>query len=235
MAMNDAAAAMGPTVLSLDSAVVPPWPTAAGEAMSHTGGVTGSLDLDADLQLVPDAPVVAVLAHPHPHYGGDRFHPFVDGMFEALPKAGVAAVRFDFSSADPGTARAEIVAAIDHGVEEARAADGRDEPPRAVLCGYSFGAAMAAGIDDPRVAGWYLLAPPVVMLGGAAIGADHRPKIIVVPAHDQFSSPAAVADVTDAWRSTEVTVLDGADHSLVGAIARVVDDGCAWIAALAVS
>ena len=164
---------------------------------------------------------VAVLLHPHPHYGGNRFHPFIGGLFRRLPELGVGAIRFDFSSAGSSEARDEAQAAVDLGAEQW---------PRlpVVIAGYSFGAGVAAGMSDERLAGWYLLAPQSSSLSDAVIGADPRPKAIVVPEHDQFSPPAAVQLAVDGWVATTVGTAPGADHFL-GDVGPLVEDAAAWI------
>ena len=169
-----------------------------------------------------DAHAIAVLLHPHPHFGGDRFHPFVDGLFRRLPGGGVSAVRFDFSSADPDTARDEVVSAVDDGAA-------RWPGLPVVLVGYSFGAGVAARVDDDRVAGWHLLAPQATSLAESIIGHDQRPKIVAVPAHDQFSPPDAVDAAVATWTATSVTVVDGADHFLASAMGAVVDAAYNWV------
>jgi uncharacterized protein len=164
---------------------------------------------------------LAVLLHPHPHFGGNRFHPFIEALFRHLPEVGVTAIRFDFSSAEPPAATAEVVAAINEGST-------RWPQLPVVLVGYSFGAGIAAGVDDERIAGWYLLAPPVAMLAETPIGPDPRPKRIVVPAFDQFSPPDAIEHVVNQWQTTTVTTVPNADHFL-GAVAPFVDDALGWI------
>ena len=44
--------------------------------------------LQADLARVDGARGAAVVTHPHPLYGGDRFNPVVETMFRTLPDAG---------------------------------------------------------------------------------------------------------------------------------------------------
>lgn len=177
--------------------------------------------MDFDHSPVASPAGAAVLLHPHPDYGGDRLHPLVDGLHRRLPEAGVASVRFDFAGADPDDARAQILSAVDVAAGEAAAA-------RVVLVGYSFGAGMAATVDDPRVAGWFLVAPPAVMLRSATIGADPRPKQLAVPAHDQFGPLDAVKASTDGWMATELEVVEGADHFLAGAIVGLVSSAVEW-------
>jgi len=168
-----------------------------------------------------EARALAVLLHPHPDFGGNRFHPFIDGLFRRLPDVAVTAIRFDFSSAEPSAAQAQVMAAID---------DGSTRWPQlpVVLAGYSFGAGIAAGIGDERIAAWYLLAPQAPPLAAASIGPDSRPKGIAVPEFDQFSPPAAIEQVVDGWESTTVTTVPNADHFL-GAVAPVVEAALRWI------
>jgi alpha/beta superfamily hydrolase len=136
----------------------------------------------------------------------------------------VTAVRFDFSSADIEVARHQAVEAI-----EVALAQG---PLPVVLIAYSFGAGVASGIDDDRVAGWFLLAPPASMLTAATIGSDPRPKEIVVPAQDQFSPPDVVREAVAGWKATTVDELPGSDHFLGGAVGSAVASALDWVTKL---
>jgi alpha/beta superfamily hydrolase len=180
-----------------------------------------TVDVDPDIRTADDASAFAVLLHPHPNYGGDRFHPFIDGLFHRLPGISVNAVRFDFSSAEDVKARDEVLAAID-------TAAARWPQLPAILVGYSFGAAIAARIEDDRVLAWYLLAPPLVMLADATIRDVPRPKTLVIPEHDQFSPPGAVIEAVAPWQTTTVTTVPDADHFL-GVVEPVVDAALIWI------
>jgi len=164
---------------------------------------------------------VAVLLHPHPDYGGNRFHPFIDRLFKRLPEVSVSAVRFNFTTSSPAGAGNQVIAAIDH------AAAQWPKCP-VILAGYSFGAGVAAMIDDHRIADWYLLAPPGVMLEHATAGDDPRPKTIQVPEHDQFSPPKAIEHLVASWQSTTVDTILGVDHFL-GDVEPIVDDALASI------
>jgi alpha/beta superfamily hydrolase len=174
----------------------------------------------SEINTADEARGIAVLLHPHPHFGGDRFHPFVEGLFRRLPEIGVSAIRFDFSSAELAAAREQATAAIDEGAARW---------PRlpVILAGYSFGAGIAASIGDERIAGWYLLAPPSEMLSASTIGESKRPKAVVVPEHDQFSPPATVARVVAGWEMTTITTVPNADHFL-GAFQPIVDSALHW-------
>lgn len=180
----------------------------------------------AETNAAGDARALAVLLHPHPHFGGNRFHPFIDALFARLPEMAVTAIRFDFSSAEDAVARQEVVVSMDEGTAQ------WPQLP-IVLVGYSFGAGIAAGIGDERIAGWYLLAPPAAMLTAAPIAHDPRPKGIVVPALDQFSPPAAIEQVVAGWEATSVTTVPGADHFLGATVPLVVEGALRWIDGMA--
>ncbi|HET9077331.1 MAG TPA: hypothetical protein VFN68_10385 [Acidimicrobiales bacterium] len=174
---------------------------------------------------IPDgARAAAVLLHPHPHFGGNRFHPFIDGLFQRLPPAGVAAFRFDFANDDPMATRSQAVQAID-------AAAGAVPGAPLALIGYSFGAGVAAGIADDRVAAWFLLAPQADGLARSALGTDPRPKAIVVPELDQFTPPESIAPLVVGWPSTTLRTVPGMDHFL-GTAEPVIDAAVTWIGGL---
>jgi alpha/beta superfamily hydrolase len=72
--------------------------------------------INGDLR-VPDSPrAAAIICHPHPQYGGDRHNNVLQALFDALPAAGIAALRFDFG-ADYDNGRGEQLddaAALEH-------------------------------------------------------------------------------------------------------------------------
>jgi len=182
--------------------------------------------LQADLVRVDAARGSAVVAHPHPLYGGDRFNPIVDTLFRRLPEAGFNVARFDFRGVndsegehDHGDAeRLDVAAAI----EILEFAD-PDSP--IWLVGYSFGSLVSLNVVDPRVAGWVAIAPPLVGDAGRCLAAsDHRRKLLLVAAHDQFSPPSAVQPVVVEWQSTETRVIDSTDHFLGGRVGIVADN-----------
>ena len=58
--------------------------------------------LEAEFAAPTDAPTRAamVLCHPHPQYGGTMRSIVISALFEALPRAGVACLRFNFRGTD---------------------------------------------------------------------------------------------------------------------------------------
>ena len=148
--------------------------------------------------------------------GGNRFNNVVDALYRALPPAGITAVRFDFSSSDVATARAETIEAV---------ALVEDEPH--FLVGYSFGGGVAAAIADELVAGHVLVAPAITMIP-PAIGGDPRPKLVLAAEHDQFFAPDAVAAATSGWSNVELTTIAGADHFFGGRTDAIVAAVLGW-------
>jgi alpha/beta superfamily hydrolase len=183
------------------------------------------VSLDAELARPEDGDPKAgvVIAHPHPRHGGDMHVPLVAGLFERLPRSGVAALRFDFRGVgrsggahDDGVGeRRDVEAAVAH------LADVISGP--VVAAGWSFGADVSLAVGTAAVAGWFAVAPTlrVVPLDELAAAGDARPTLLAIPQHDQFNPPDRARPIVDGWPSTRVEVVPGADHFLAGRIDRV--------------
>lgn len=183
------------------------------------------LRLDGDLRTADRARAAAVVCHPHPQYGGDRFNTVVTALFDALPRVGVDVLRFDFRGVNRSEGsrgggideRIDVIAALDR----LRDRDVVGDVPL-VLAGYSFGAAVALDTVHPDVIGWLAVAPPLAMMRGSrAAAVEPRPKHLLVAGHDQFSPPDPTAAAVDGWLATTTTVLPSADHFLAGHLDRV--------------
>ena len=170
-----------------------------------------------DLTTADAAWAACVLLHPHPDMGGDRHNNVVSALYDALPAAGVSALRFDFSSSAFAVARGETTEALEL----------LASAPRYVV-GYSFGGGVASLLDDALVDGWALVAPALSMVT-PAIGPDPRPKLVIAAAHDQFFPPDALASATAGWIATEHEVVTSADHFFGGRTGVVVDHVLAWL------
>lgn len=179
--------------------------------------------LEADL-LLPDLPCIggAVVCHPHPQFGGNRFNPVVEAVFRRLPQIGFATLRFDFrSSVDGGNAeRLDVVAALDE-------LERRKIGPM-VTVGYSFGAAVALSTDDDRITSIVAIAAP---LGMMTVDPPSVPVLAFVPQHDQFTDPDAARTATADWASIELRTVESADHFLVGQASTVSDAAAEWLVA----
>lgn len=210
------------------------------ETMSRDTATLVTIDglhLEADVRTVPadvDVRGAVVLAHPHPLYGGDRFHPVVSTLFEHLPSHGYHTLRFDFRGVnasegrydDGDGERLDVAAAVDFLAYLVEAE--RDE--EIWVGGYSFGAAVGLSVVEPRVTGWIAVAPPLTSEARVLCSGDPRPKFLVVPQHDQFCPPERLESVVAEWTNTDRSVIAMADHFLNGhadVVARQVSD---WLA-----
>jgi hypothetical protein len=180
--------------------------------------------LEGEVAVAADAWAAAVLCHPHPQYGGSMRAGLIGDLFRTLPEQGVTTLRFNFrwvegsdGAWDEGRAeRADAAAAVD----TLAAAVPASLP--LLLAGWSFGGDMALSTHHPRVAGWCVIAPPLHSAHALdVIGADPRPKHVILGERDDVVSADRVADVTSTWRATTLEVIPGASHFFVGRSAEV--------------
>lgn len=192
--------------------------------------------LEAELEAPTDAPIRAamVLCHPHPQYGGTMRSIVVSALFDALPRAGVACLRFNFRGVegsagahDEGRAeQLDVRAAVD-----AMALALPDQP--LILTGWSFGADMALSTLDDRIDGWYAIAPPLRFAADfSAVANDARPKLLALAEHDEFREPASVRDEVATWTATHTEVVPGASHFFVGRTDRLVDLALGYVSSV---
>lgn len=177
------------------------------------------VSLEAEL-VVPEAPHAAVLlAHPHPLHGGSMRSLVTSELFRSLPGAGVATLRFNFRGVEGSGGshgggvdeQLDLLAGLD--TLSAAAPD-----TTVVVSGWSFGADTSLAVVDPRIAGWFAVAPPLRILPPDAFLAarDPRPKLLAVPEHDEYNPPERARRKTLDWIATTVDVVPGADHFLAG-------------------
>ena len=175
-------------------------------------------ELVGDLSVPTSCAAAAVVCHPHPQFGGNRFNPVVDAVHRSLPEVGVASLRFDFR--ERFGERLDAEAAL---VELRRAVP--DVP--VVAIGYSFGAMVAMSVHVEDLAARILIAPPL----GRSAGEPNRicPTLVLTPAHDQFAPPEVAGPIVEAWPDAEFQVIDIADHFLAGRTSTVADRVAAWV------
>ena len=183
--------------------------------------------------------MVAVLAHPHPLYGGAMDNKVVTTLARLYRQLGVDAVRFNFrgvgasaGSHDQGRGEVEDMLAVVHW---ARA---RSPQSALLLAGYSFGSAIAAAASEQVAARHLMLvAPPVDRYSYAPQGDFACPTTIVLGGADAI----VAVDEVSAWarqrpRVTNVIVLPQASHFFHGELTALERElGAALRAVLAAS
>lgn len=177
--------------------------------------------LESLLDMPDSAPrAVAVLAHPHPQYGGTLHTKAVYQAAKALTRIGVAVVRFNFR----GVGRSQ--GAFDEGAGE-RAdfeaalafAAGRYPGVPVWAVGMSFGAwtALSAGADDPRVSVLVGIATPVDLYDFGSVKTSSRPVFLIHGEADEIVSIKAVRRFYgELAEPKELVVLEDADHMFDG-------------------
>ena len=188
-------------------------------AVSSTISVENSpIQLEA---LWSDGPAgAAVLAPPHPLYGGRLDNPPVLAAERGLRAAGLGTLRFNFRGVGASTgAPTDDFAAADADYHAALARLQQLHRGPYVAAGYSFGAATALRVAHhaPAIDKVILIAPPLAMLDRAALRALADRVTIVLGDDDDYTPLSnmqrALADVP----SVQLFVVEDADHFFVGA------------------
>jgi alpha/beta superfamily hydrolase len=165
----------------------------------------------------------ALIAPPHPLYGGSMDSPVVNQMAHACSRAGLATLRFDWrgvggsagaASGERTHADEDTAAALEHLAESVRG-------PLAV-CGYSFGAAAAlrAASRSPRVREAILVALPPSLIDAGALG-DVRRALVVAGEEDGIASPDALRALVADARNASLVIVPGADHFFGTGLAEI--------------
>ena len=190
-------------------------------------GTAGNIEVAAS---VPDsARAVAVVAHPHPLYGGTMDNKVVTTVARAFAERGAATFRFNFRGVggtagthDEGRGETEDCLAV---IAHARAVVGSDLP--LWLAGFSFGGAVAVRASArTEFQHLVLVAPAFRRLTGEGLGAvpdPHDPELgaegrhtlaNTVIVHGDRDETVLLAD-SIAWgtlREVPIVVVPGADH-----------------------
>jgi alpha/beta superfamily hydrolase len=157
----------------------------------------------------------AVIAPPHPQYGGNLEHPVVNEIAFALHKEGFASLRFNWR----GTGASQGVPTGERGAAERdyRAAVDYVRQNLSVSltgAGYSFGAAtaLAVALHDERIRALLLVAPPIQMLRDLAIEQFPGPVSVIVGGDDAFAPVQRLSEILEPLSNARLDVIPRADH-----------------------
>lgn len=171
----------------------------------------------------------AVVAPPHPEYGGSLENPVVNEIAYGLYQCGISSLRFNWSgvgasqgsvSGDPAQADADYAAALDQVAQTV--------PGPIVGAGYSFGAAAAlrTALADARVQGLLLVAPPVQMIGSLDLSKFEFPLYVIVGGEDAYAPVDRLSELVAEAPRGHLEVILRADHFFaaggLGELARLV-------------
>ncbi|MBY4599444.1 alpha/beta fold hydrolase [Ottowia caeni] len=183
------------------------------------GAIEASLDMPAP-ELFASPLGTAVVAHPHPQFGGTMTNKVVQTIARAFVQCGWRALRFNFRGVgassgvyDQGRGELEDLLAV----VQAQAPVG--EP--LALAGFSFGAFVTshavARLSSVRpVSSVVLVGTAVTRFEAAPVPADLHPKTLVI--HGEHDDTVPLAAVLD-WarpQSLPITVVPGGEHFFHG-------------------
>jgi alpha/beta superfamily hydrolase len=179
----------------------------------------------------------AVVAHPHPLFGGSLHNKVVFHAMKALNSFGFPVLRFNFR----GTGLSEGEHAQGDGeVEDVRVAlDWLEDEFHLpiILAGFSFGAAVGlrVGCPDDRVRAVIGLGLPVSAIDGRHYDYEFlkscgKPKLFVSGTRDQFGPREKLEQVVQALPDPKKLILiQAADHFFEGRLREMRDGLEAWV------
>lgn len=184
------------------------------------------IDIEAEL-CVPDNPRAAVVVlHPHSLRDGSMYAIVPSEIMRTFPEHDIAVLRLNFRGVGKSQGSFEDgVGEVHDAIAGIKAAFDILEGLPIVLMGSSFGADVALSVFDDRLDGWCASAPPMRLEKLSRFertGHNPRPKFIAIPERDELRTPDEVRDFTRTWQSTEVMVIKGATHMLVGRVEETV-------------
>jgi alpha/beta superfamily hydrolase len=181
----------------------------------HAGAMEALCDTPADLAIVG----TAVIAHPHPLFGGTMQNKVVQTIARAFVQCGWQAIRFNFRGVgasagvyDEGQGeRADMLALIDQVAPTGPLA----------LAGFSFGAFVASHVvqalpPERRLDKLVLVGPAASRFAVAPIAPDLHDRTLVL--HGEQDDTVPLASVMD-WarpQSLPITVIPGVEHFFHG-------------------
>jgi alpha/beta superfamily hydrolase len=190
--------------------------------------------LDLEARLHGSHPVSAVVAPPHPLYGGNVDNPVVVALCEGLVQRGLSALAFNWRGvgASRGRPSGEIADAVaDYDAAARYVESARDPGTPLVAAGYSFGAiaALTVAARNPHVSEILAVAPPLSMARISLDKIDHRRRIVVIAAERDDIVPLSELRSFAVHAGAELMIVAGADHFFSRGGLREIRDAAAGV------
>ena len=174
----------------------------------------------------------AIVAPPHPLYGGSMDHPVCNELAYACCDAGFASLRFNWRGvgASAGAASGEPAEAVADYAASAAYLEATVEGPL-LAAGYSFGAATAvsAAVQTPRCHRLLLVAPPLAMLDREALMGFRGAVLLVAAAFDAFSSADELRALAQGLPRGSFHLVAGADHFFMNGLVEIAGAARDWL------
>lgn len=175
----------------------------------------------------------AVIAPPHPLYGGSMASPVLNELAWACKQAGAATIRFNWrgigaSAGEPSGSATDADA--DYGAALAYLEE--TVPGDLIASGYSFGAAAAlrAAVGHARVRRVLLVAPPPALLDGAAFARFAGRSLVVVGDSDEFAPVSELEKLVGDHPKRTLVVVPDADHFFMTGLGEISRAAAEWLA-----
>ena len=177
------------------------------------GGTAGKLE--AMLRVSPSPRGTAVVAHPHPMYGGTMHNPVVFHADRVLHRAGWTTLRFNFR----GVGRSEGIHDEGRGeVDDVAAAlswtRGLAPDLPQMLVGYSFGAwcGYRHVLLEPVVDGFIAMGLAVKRYDFSDLVRVKVPMTVVQARHDEFGTPGEIEPLLHGAPHARMRVIEDTNH-----------------------
>jgi hypothetical protein len=174
----------------------------------------------------------AVIAPPHPLYGGSMESPVLAELAFACHRTGIATLRFNWRGVGASAGEAsddERVADEDYGSALAYMAE--TVPGVLLACGYSFGcaAAVRAAERSPRVRRLVLVAPAPALIAPERIAALRARTLVITGDRDSFVPLPALEAAFAGAPNVTLRVLRGVDHFFMDGLGALGREASEWL------
>jgi alpha/beta superfamily hydrolase len=164
----------------------------------------------------------AIIAHPHPQWGGTMASGVVVQIAQTLAQRGCAALRFNFRGVGQGKGSYgdgcgevdDVIGALDY----LASLSGRADEGRLAVVGYSFGAWVAtrAALSDERVRVCAAVALPMSAAYAVDLSTYAHPKCFITGAGDTICPPELLRQYVGTLPEPKTLhVIPGTDHFLL--------------------